>query len=138
MYPPSSKLGDIRPHNIFINDQGEVKAANLLSWPMELTNYAKGLENQVTYLAPEELKELEVGKLENENNERSETFSIGLTLLSVANLTDFSDLYDLKGYRFDGEKLQQNLGYFIRNPAYSDIMKAMVCNLCSINETRRV
>lgn len=45
------KLGDIRPQNIFINKQGQVKLANTLSWPREQNNYFKSLtEKQPTYL----------------------------------------------------------------------------------------
>ena len=29
----SEKLGDIRPENVFANEKGEIKLANVLSWP---------------------------------------------------------------------------------------------------------
>ena len=50
MKPAKSKVGDIRPHNIFINDQGEVKVSNMLSWPREPSNYTKSFENEVTFI----------------------------------------------------------------------------------------
>jgi hypothetical protein len=50
MIPPFSKIGDIRPHNIFINDQSEVKIVTMLSWPHEETNFTKTIESEVTYL----------------------------------------------------------------------------------------
>lgn len=50
MSPPFSKIGDVRPQNIFINDQGEVKVANLYSWPRENTNFMKAFEKENTYL----------------------------------------------------------------------------------------
>ena len=31
----SSSLGDLRTNNIFLNDIGKVRIANLLSWPNE-------------------------------------------------------------------------------------------------------
>ena len=37
----SVKVGDIRPDNIFINEDGQVKVASVDSWPGELTNYSK-------------------------------------------------------------------------------------------------
>ena len=37
----NQKIGDIRPENIFISEDGSIKIANHLSWPMEQTNYAK-------------------------------------------------------------------------------------------------
>ena len=45
-----SKLGDIRPANIFINDEGSVKVTNQLSWPKAMTNYGLAFENQPAYL----------------------------------------------------------------------------------------
>jgi hypothetical protein len=44
------KIGDIRPQNVFINDQGRVKIASTLSWPKEPTNYSKAFEDISTYL----------------------------------------------------------------------------------------
>lgn len=37
------KVGDIRPESIFINKDGQVKLANVLSWPREENNYYKSL-----------------------------------------------------------------------------------------------
>lgn len=34
-------VGDIRPENIFIDEDGQVKAATQLTWPSENTNYHK-------------------------------------------------------------------------------------------------
>ena len=46
----SAKLGDIRPRNIFINQGGDIKISNLLSWPSEGTNDQKVFEGTATYL----------------------------------------------------------------------------------------
>lgn len=54
-----SKVGDIRPMNIFINDEGQFKLGTKYSWPGELDNYQKAFyHREKTYLAPEELKDL--------------------------------------------------------------------------------
>ncbi len=37
----TEKIGDVRPQNVFINDQGLIKLSNILSWPGEKTNYQK-------------------------------------------------------------------------------------------------
>ena len=50
MSPAFSKVGDVRPQNVFVNEKSQVKVANLLSWPRETTNYSKSFENEVTYL----------------------------------------------------------------------------------------
>lgn len=41
----NSRIGDVRPQNVFFNEDGLMKVANLLSWPKETTNYQKFLEN---------------------------------------------------------------------------------------------
>ena len=46
----SPKLGDIRPRNIFINQGGDIKISNQLSWPSEGTNDQKAFEGIATYL----------------------------------------------------------------------------------------
>lgn len=49
-----SKIGDVRPYNIFINEEGQIKIANLFSWPYERNNFDKtAFEKQLTYLSPE-------------------------------------------------------------------------------------
>ncbi len=37
----NKKVGDIRPENVFISEDGSVKVTCLVSWPMERTNYEK-------------------------------------------------------------------------------------------------
>ncbi len=60
-----AKVGDIRPDNIFINEDGQVKVACVDSWPGEQTNYAKAFyEKEITYLSPEEIKDYQFGKME--------------------------------------------------------------------------
>lgn len=45
------KLGDIRPQNIFISPEGQVRVSTQYSWPGEQTNYQKTVfEKEVTYL----------------------------------------------------------------------------------------
>jgi hypothetical protein len=34
-----TQIGDIRPQNIFINQEGQIKTSCLQSWPRETTNY---------------------------------------------------------------------------------------------------
>ena len=50
----NSKVGDIQPKNIFINEMGQIKVSTVFSWPCEEVNLAKTeKEGIVTYLAPE-------------------------------------------------------------------------------------
>ena len=51
MHGQGHKIGDVRPDNIFINEDGQVKVATTYSWPSEQTNYSKSFyEKEITYL----------------------------------------------------------------------------------------
>ena len=57
------KVGDIRPKNICINEDGQMKLMSMNTFPQELDNYQKTFyDKEKTYLAPEEVKDLEIGK----------------------------------------------------------------------------
>ena len=100
------KTGDIRPSNIFFNDNGDVKVVTQHSWPEESTNYEKTLlTSEKTYLSPEENEEVGIGRSPpNSDIETSEAFSTGLTLLDAALQEESYDLYRKKG-DFDELKL---------------------------------
>jgi hypothetical protein len=89
------KIGDVRPHNIFINEEGQIKIANAFSWPYEKTNFEKtAYEKTRTYISPEEMALIEKGNLENTTNKVvSESFSIGLTILESGLLISADELY---------------------------------------------
>ncbi|MCB0371168.1 MAG: hypothetical protein KDD45_17565 [Bdellovibrionales bacterium] len=48
----AQNLVDIRPNNIFLNEDGKIKVASSLSWPLESTNIQKAMDKEPTYLAP--------------------------------------------------------------------------------------
>lgn len=98
-----SKIGDVRPYNIFINEEGQIKIANLHSWPNEKTNFDKtAFEKQLTYLSPEEMRLISKGNQDNTTNKvTSESFSIGLTLLQSGLLFNAKELYSVEHYTID-------------------------------------
>jgi hypothetical protein len=55
------KLGDIRPKNIFLNEDGKIKVSNSQAWPSEISNIQKSFDKTLTYLSPEDLARLERG-----------------------------------------------------------------------------
>lgn len=57
------KLGDVRPRNIFLNEEGKIKVANSLSWPSEVPNIQKTMDKVATYLAPEDLARISKNEL---------------------------------------------------------------------------
>ena len=47
----NKKIGDVRPLNILINEEGQTKIIHQYSFPNELSNYDKSLlEKEPTYL----------------------------------------------------------------------------------------
>ena len=69
----SIKLGDIKPENIFVNDDGRIKVANIYSWPNETPSYVKAMEQSDFdgLLAPEDFPLLKNNHLDNDANEQS-------------------------------------------------------------------
>jgi len=67
----SNKVGDIRPENVFINFDGQVKVGSLYSYPNENTNYKKSIDQEVTLLAPEDVAKLQLGASDNQENKWS-------------------------------------------------------------------
>ena len=68
----SPKLGDIKPENVFVNDEGEIKVANIYSWPHERPSYWKLVESEKGFhdslLAPEDFAMLQSNHVDNDNN----------------------------------------------------------------------
>jgi hypothetical protein len=59
----------------------------------------------------------------------AEAFSIGLTILDAGLLTDNSDLYNMKSYKFDIEKAKEKLRIWSQS-TYSDTLRRIVLNMC--------
>ena len=96
----SLKLGDIKPENVFVNDAGQIKVANIYSWPNEKPSYWKVIEfdkfESDSLLAPEDMALLQTNHLDNDGNEKSEIFAIGATIICTAILDNFSSVYNFK------------------------------------------
>ena len=101
------KIGDVRPHNILFNEQGEIKVLHRYTYPGEITNFEKTLLDKVrTFLSPEEMRLIYSHKTFNNTNfQLSESFSIGMTLLCAFFLEDMSYLYDLNEMVINEEEL---------------------------------
>lgn len=132
------RLGDVRPHNVFLNSQAEMKVANVYSWPRESTNFNKTFDNEKTYLAPEDMVRLEMGTNEDTSGYTSEMFSIGFTILSAAMLEDFLRLYNIKSYKFDTVEASNLLNEWRSNTVYSEIFTAVISNLCEFQPEKRL
>lgn len=65
------------------------------------------------------MNKLELGGMDDINNFQSEMFSIGMTVLSAALLTDFSNIYDVKKFKFNYEVATNCLEQWKTNDTYS-------------------
>ncbi len=138
----SKKLGDIKPENIFINDKGNVKVANIHSWPNEHPSFYKAIDSEADsgtcLLAPEDIAELQRGAFDNEINNQSEVFAIGATVLSIGILGNFSDVYNYRNKTFDLNAFNQKRLQWAEHPKYSGIFKAVILNLVDRNPGERL
>ncbi len=132
------KLGDVRPLNVFISPEGQVRVATQFSWPNEQTNYLKTVfEKEPTYLSPEELKDIGYGKLEESANfALNEAFSVGLTCLDAATLSDASLLYEPNN-KFNYAKLEERLEQLEANGNYSVPLVLLIKGLCQVEAEKR-
>lgn len=107
----NSKVGDVRPANIFINEGGHIKVSNLFSWPCECNNFDKFVfDKELTYIAPEEVEGTNEGKLEMFIDKYvAESFSVGLTVLEAASLEPCAPLYNPKENSFDRHQLTKKV-----------------------------
>ena len=106
-----TKVGDIRPSTIFINECGQIRVANLCSWPNEKTNYEKFIfDQELTYLSPEEVEDSKQGKT-NQSRDKylCEAFTIGVTILEAGLLRGSEDLYDAKKKIFNADELKRRI-----------------------------
>ena len=68
----SKKVGDIKPENVFVNDEGLIRVVNVFSWTGELPSFVKAVEQVKAgfngLLAPEDFILLKTNHIENQEN----------------------------------------------------------------------
>ena len=88
------KIGDVRPANILVNEEGELQIISHYSWPGKVDNFGITIEQdeETVFLAPEECKtrRFKKGEKDYSTMNKAEVFSIGLTILQVGTLLDCS------------------------------------------------
>lgn len=135
-------MGDIKPSNIFVNDEGRIKVASIFSWPRELPSYIKLVDqgglNFNGLLAPEDFPLLQNNNLDNDANEQSEIFAIGATVLSAGILDDLSSIYDYKNKTYNFALFQNKKQIWADSDRYSPIFKSIILNLVSTEAGERL
>ena len=82
--------------------------------------------------APEEVNELGFGKIDPSSTfSLAETFSIGLTLLDVATLSDSQNIYKNQK-SLDYDMLETRLKELDEKEEYSRLLRAIIRNMCEV------
>jgi serine/threonine protein kinase len=89
-------------------------------------------------LAPEDLAKLELGATDNEENEHSEVFSIGLTVIAAGILENPSPIYNLKNFTFDKAYAADLIKKWKTSKHYSEVFRSIVANLVEFNPEDRL
>jgi hypothetical protein len=55
------------------------------------------------------MNKLELGGMDDIKNYSSEMFSIGMTILNAAMLNDFTEIYDVKKFKFKFDEASEHL-----------------------------
>ena len=142
------KVGDIRPHNIFVNEAGQIKLAVCFSWPNEPSNFQKTMnEKEITYISPEELEIIKNNKMESIiNSIVAESFSIGLTMLHAGLLFSFASIYNLEKGEINRKLLEEKVQAWMElefidennvKTSYSPSLKEIIRNLCIYDSQTR-
>ena len=63
---------------------------------------------------------------------------MGLTALSVGNLHNYEDLYDMNNSRFDYKRFDESLFHWRNNSSYSEVLRGTVSLLCCPDPSRRL
>lgn len=65
------------------------------------------------------MNKLELGGMDDLKNYQSEIFSIGMTILSAANLNYYADIYDNKKFKFKFDEANEYMTEWRNNTTYS-------------------
>ena len=63
---------------------------------------------------------------------------MGLTALSVGNLRNYENLYDMKAASMDLRGFIDALQEFRKNSSFSEVLRGTVCLLCSLDPAHRM
>lgn len=71
-------------------------------------------------------------------SEVSLAFSMGLTALSVGNMRNYENLYDMKAASMDLRGFIDALQEWRTNNSFSEVLRGTVCLLCCMDPARRM
>jgi serine/threonine protein kinase len=137
------RVGDIKPANVFIDNDRVAKVVNMYSSPKETSGFTKAKEDFENphldvLLAPEDFSELVNNAIDNKSNKQSEVFSIGATVISAGLLDDLRCAYKYKDKKFVSEEFNVIKDKWASDEKYSEIFKSIVLNLVNEDPSKRI
>jgi serine/threonine protein kinase len=118
-------IGDVKPENILVNEDGYVKVICQCSWPGQPSKFVRGWDRNserlllckfLFHVAPEECEERQRKRqamVYSSPDSCSEAFSIALTILEAGSLRDACEVYgDGHDYKFSELKVRELLDIF--------------------------
>lgn len=129
--------GDIRPLNVFMNEEGKIFLADHFFINPMIDNWGKALSSSKdVYLDPAQLSELKNGQDSPFYDVfKADAFSMGMTLLYAGILENPIRAYSWKGYEIDQGMIDGYLQKF--GEIYSPQLTALVASMLEFNEIKR-
>ena len=135
-------LGDVRPESIFVSNDEKIKIGSIHTFPNEQTGFEKlinkGSPDYHVYLAPEDIRAASQGRLDNRDNDKSDTFAIGTTVMGAGLLQDMSPIYDYPSRKFNYDKHRDITNRWLETQHYSELFKSIVLNMSHPEPEKRM
>ena len=103
------------------------------SFPGEKSGFQKfinkGSPDYHVYLAPEDLMAASQGRLDNRDNDKSQIFAMGTTVMGAGLLDDMSSIYDYPSRKFNFDQHRDKTNQWLEKEQYSELFKSIVLNM---------
>ena len=141
LYDNHLYFGDLQPLyiHVFNKSSMQVKLFDPKYCSTEKTAYKRVLQNfhYKAILCPTGLKDLQTRRDHpSYGPEKSEVFSVGMTMLSMLMCEDFTNLYDMNHFTIDFEQIGLKLSR-LRSAGYSEELLSIVLGALSYEEGER-
>ena len=131
--------GDLKPSNIFITKNGEYKIAEQSLLGNVMPSYAlrlSGFDDVRAYLSPALVQNLARQELYPKHDTfKSDIFTLGLTVLHAATLTNCDSFFDYDRFSLDIEALQKRVASLALR--YSEQFQRFVSSMLTLEESKR-
>ena len=131
--------GDISPETIYLDLEGKSRILDNQFLTHGLTGYSRFYFKQSPscYLSPKQLTALKTNSESTSGDqEKSDVFSLGMTIIYAANLKDIQNLYDLENFKLNKKNIDSSLKEIKRR--YSKKFVKVLKKMIAKNESKRL